>query len=32
MQINDVPQGTHAVVRQRAAAARQSLQEYLRGS
>lgn len=30
IQIKDVPQETHAVLRQRAAAARQSLQEYLR--
>lgn len=31
IQIKDVPDETHAVLRQRAAAARQSLQEYLRG-
>lgn len=31
IQIKDVPEGTHAVLRARAAAARQSLQEYLRG-
>ncbi len=31
IQIKDVPEETHAVLRQRAAAARQSLQEYLRG-
>lgn len=31
IQIKDVPAETHAVLRQRAAAARQSLQEYLRG-
>ena len=31
IQIRDVPEETHAVLRQRAAAARQSLQEYLRG-
>jgi plasmid stability protein len=30
IQIKDVPDETHAVLRQRAAAARQSLQEYLR--
>lgn len=30
VQIKDVPDGTHAVLRQRAAAAHQSLQEYLR--
>lgn len=30
VQIKDVPADTHAVLRQRAAAARQSLQEYLR--
>ena len=30
MQIKDVPEATHAVLRQRAAAAHQSLQEYLR--
>lgn len=30
IQIKDVPDSTHAVLRQRAAAARQSLQEYLR--
>jgi antitoxin FitA len=30
VQIKDVPDDTHAVLRQRAAAARQSLQEYLR--
>ncbi|MEO7269198.1 MAG: hypothetical protein ABIW49_08335 [Knoellia sp.] len=30
VQIKDVPEGTHAVLRQRAAAAHQSLQEYLR--
>jgi hypothetical protein len=30
IQIKDVPPETHAVLRQRAAAARQSLQEYLR--
>ena len=29
VQIKDVPEGTHAVLRQRAAAAHQSLQEYL---
>lgn len=31
IQIKDVPEHTHAVMRQRAAAAHQSLQEYLRG-
>jgi antitoxin FitA len=31
IQIKDVPEETHAVLRQRAAAARQSLQAYLRG-
>jgi plasmid stability protein len=31
IQIKDVPERTHAVLRQRAAAAGQSLQEYLRG-
>ena len=31
IQIKDVPEETHAVLRHRAAAARQSLQEYLRG-
>jgi plasmid stability protein len=31
IQIKDVPDETHAVLRRRAAAARQSLQEYLRG-
>ncbi len=31
VQIKDVPSETHAVLRQRAAAAHQSLQEYLRG-
>lgn len=31
IQIKDVPAETHAVLRARAAAARQSLQEYLRG-
>jgi hypothetical protein len=31
IQIKDVPEETHAVLRQRAAAAGQSLQEYLRG-
>jgi plasmid stability protein len=31
IQIKDVPEETHAVLRERAAAARQSLQEYLRG-
>jgi hypothetical protein len=30
VQIKDVPEQTHAVLRQRAAAAGQSLQEYLR--
>jgi plasmid stability protein len=30
IQIKDVPEETHAVLRQRAAAARQSLQAYLR--
>ena len=30
IQIKDVPAETHAVLRQRAAAAHQSLQEYLR--
>ena len=30
VQIKDVPDDTHAVLRRRAAAARQSLQEYLR--
>lgn len=30
IQIKDVPEETHAVLRQRAAEARQSLQEYLR--
>ena len=30
IQIKDVPETTHAVLRQRAAAAHQSLQEYLR--
>lgn len=30
IQIKDVPAGTHAVLRRRAAAANQSLQEYLR--
>ena len=30
IQIKDVPERTHAILRQRAAAARQSLQEYLR--
>lgn len=30
VQINDVPVATHAVLRRRAAAAGQSLQEYLR--
>lgn len=29
IQIKDVPEDTHAILRQRAAAARQSLQEYL---
>lgn len=31
IQIKDVPPDAHAILRQRAAAARQSLQEYLRG-
>ena len=31
VQIKDVPDETHAVLRRRAAAAHQSLQEYLRG-
>lgn len=31
IQIKDVPEATHAVLRQRAVAAGQSLQEYLRG-
>lgn len=31
IQIKDVPDETHAVLRRRAAEARQSLQEYLRG-
>jgi hypothetical protein len=31
IQIKDVPAETHAVLRQRAAGSRQSLQEYLRG-
>ena len=31
VQIKDVPDDTHAVLRQRAAAAHQSLQEYLLG-
>jgi hypothetical protein len=31
IQIKDVPEDTHAVLRTRAAAARQSLQEYLLG-
>jgi hypothetical protein len=31
VQIKDVPEHTHAVLRRRAAAAHQSLQEYLRG-
>ena len=31
VQIKDVPEQTHAVLRARAAAAHQSLQEYLRG-
>jgi len=31
IQIKDVPEATHAVLRRRAAAAGQSLQEYLRG-
>lgn len=30
IQIKDVPESTHAVLRQRAAVAHQSLQEYLR--
>jgi plasmid stability protein len=30
VQIKDVPEETHAILRQRAAAAHQSLQEYLR--
>lgn len=30
VQIKDVPEATHAVLRRRAAEARQSLQEYLR--
>ena len=30
IQIKDVPEATHAVLRRRAAAAHQSLQEYLR--
>ncbi|MDA8342667.1 MAG: hypothetical protein M0007_10670 [Actinomycetota bacterium] len=30
VQVKDVPPGTHAVLRRRAAAAHQSLQEYLR--
>ncbi|NHN54272.1 hypothetical protein G9U51_00545 [Calidifontibacter sp. DB0510] len=30
VQIKDVPESTHAVLRRRAAAAHQSLQEYLR--
>lgn len=30
IQIKDVPEATHAVLRQRASAAHQSLQEYLR--
>ena len=30
IQIKDVPEDTHAVMRQRASAAHQSLQEYLR--
>jgi hypothetical protein len=30
VQIKDVPEATHAVLRRRAAAAHQSLQEYLR--
>ena len=30
VQIKDVPERTHAILRQRAAAAHQSLQEYLR--
>jgi hypothetical protein len=31
IQVKDVPPETHAVLRRRAAAAHQSLQEYLRG-
>jgi plasmid stability protein len=31
IQIKDVPEETHAILRRRAAAAHQSLQEYLRG-
>lgn len=31
VQVKDVPDETHAVLRRRAAAAHQSLQEYLRG-
>ena len=31
VQVKDVPEETHAVLVRRAAAARQSLQEYLRG-
>jgi plasmid stability protein len=31
IQIKDVPERTHAILRERAAAAHQSLQEYLRG-
>ena len=31
IQIKDVPEETHAVLRRRAGAAHQSLQEYLRG-
>ncbi|MGH9088168.1 MAG: FitA-like ribbon-helix-helix domain-containing protein [Acidimicrobiales bacterium] len=31
VQVKDVPPETHAVLRRRAAEARQSLQEYLRG-
>ncbi len=31
IQIKDVPEATHAVLRRRAAGAGQSLQEYLRG-
>jgi plasmid stability protein len=31
VQIKNVPEQTHAVLRQRAASAHQSLQEYLRG-
>lgn len=31
IQVKDVPDATHAVLRRRAAAANQSLQEYLRG-